>query len=511
MIPDVGRGGSQSAPPRSVVLLPLLGVLALSACHGTPPPTIVPPPPSAAPVLRLQRTISDVLADPALAHGTWGIIVRSLARDEIVYALNNRKLLMPASTMKLVTLAVAADQLGWDFTFHTSLFTIGAVADGALKGDVLVVGTGDPTFDDWDGFASARFAEWAAVLKRDGIRSIDGRIIGDDNAFDDDGLGSGWMWDDLAASYATGVGGLQFNQNTAQLIVVPAAVAGHAPRVDVVPESARLSVLNHATTAADGPSLAVRAIPHSSALELDGSIPVSSERVVRNVSVPNPTLYFANAVREGLMRNGIEVVGPAVDIDEIDVPPDRRSALLRTDVPSKGLSVIAGTMMRLSQNLFAETFLKTVGLHESGVGSAASGRAVVDATLARWGVPDGEVLEVDGSGLSRYNLITPEALVAVLNHVYRDERLRDTYIGTLSRVGVDGQLGNRMKGTAAQDNARAKTGSFSNARAVAGYVRTADSEPLAFAILANNYGAPPTVIDKATDAIIVALAEFSRH
>src|SRR4029077_7175898 len=135
--------------------------------------------------LQLQRGITNVLENPALARGTWGGVVKSLVRDETLYAVHSHKLLTPASTQKVVTLAVAADQLGWDYTFRTSLFTIGAVEDGVLKGDVLIVGTGDPTFDDWDGFASGRFAEWAAVLKRAGIRTIAGRIIGDDNAFDD--------------------------------------------------------------------------------------------------------------------------------------------------------------------------------------------------------------------------------------------------------------------------------------------------------------------------------------
>jgi D-alanyl-D-alanine carboxypeptidase/D-alanyl-D-alanine-endopeptidase (penicillin-binding protein 4) len=509
MIPDVGRGGLPSVPPRSLILS-VLGALALAACHATPPPKVVPPPPSSTRVSQLQRTINTVLGDPALARGTWGVAVKSLARDQTLFALNEHKLLMPASTLKVVTLAVAADKLGWDYNYRTSMLTIGSVENGVLKGDLLIVGSGDPTFDDWDGFASARFAEWATVLKRDGIRAIDGRIIGDDNAFDDDGLGTGWAWDDLAASYATSVSALQFNQNTAQLVVTPAALSGQPPRVEVAPESARLSVLNRSTTAGGGPPLSVRAIPKTSTVELDGTIPPTADRVLRNVSVPNPTLYFANAARDGLIRNGIEVVGPAVDIDDVDTPPDRTSAVIRTEVFSKGLSDIGSTMMKLSQNLFAETLLKTLGLRKSGVGSAASGRAVIDATLAEWGVPDGEVLEVDGSGLSRYNLITPDSLVTILTHVYRDERLRETFIGTLPRAGVDGTLGNRMKGTVAEDNVRAKTGSFSNARAVAGYMHTADGEPLVFAVLANNFGAPALAIDNATDAIIVALAKFSR-
>jgi len=302
---------------------------------------------------------------------------------------------------------------------------------------------------------------------------------------------------------------LQFNQNTAQLVILPSR-PGEPAHVQVAPDAAHLTVVNHSTTGTGDPLL-VRPIPQSSGIELDGAIAPTSGRIMRNVSVPNPTIYFVNAVRDGLMRNGVDVTGPAVDIDDLETPPDRTGAVLSTEMVSNGLSAIAVTMMKLSQNLYAETLLKTVGGRASGVGSTAAGRAVIDSTLAGWGVAPGEVLEVDGSGLSRYNLATADALATVLSHVYGDERLRDPFIATLPRAGVDGTLGDRMKGTAAADNVRAKTGSFSNARAVAGYVRTADGELLEFAVIANNYGAPASVIDNATDAILVALAKFSRQ
>ena len=164
---------------------------------------------------------------------------------------------------------------------------------------------------------------------------------------------------------------------------------------------------------------------------------------------------------------------------------------MSTEVVSKGLSVIAATMMKLSQNLYAETLLKTIGEHASGLG--------IDG-----GWPCGRRFDARelGSGCRRslstsmdpgFHVTTwspPDALATVLRHVYQDERLRDPFIGTLPRAGVDGTLGERMKGTAAADNVRAKTGSFSNARSVAGYVRTADGEPLEFVVIANNYGAP---------------------
>jgi D-alanyl-D-alanine carboxypeptidase/D-alanyl-D-alanine-endopeptidase (penicillin-binding protein 4) len=500
--------GRTMSAPRIRLSIAFIGVLALAACHAGPP-KVAASPPAGSRLDELQRTINEILAAPSLARGSWGIVVNSLQRDQTLFEMNRHKLLMPASTLKVLTLAVAADQLGWDFTYRTSVWTVGAVENGVLKGDVIIVGSGDPTFDDWDGTATARFSEWATALKRLGIQRVDGRIIGDDSAFDDEGLGAGWAWDDLAASFATGVGALQFNQNTAQLVILPSR-PGEPAHVQVTPDAAHLTVLNRSTTGTGSPLL-VRPMPRSSSIELDGTIPPTSQRILRNVSVPNPTTYFTNAARDGLMRNGVEVTGPAVDIDELDTPPDRTTAVMSTQMVSKSLSVIAVTMMKLSQNLYAESLLKTVGSHASGVGSTAAGRAVVDSTLASWGVAPGEVLEVDGSGLSRYNLATADALATVLRHVYTDERLRDPFIATLPRAAVDGTLSERMKGTPAADNVRAKTGSFSNARSVAGYVRTADGELLEFAVIANNYGAPASVIDNATDAILVALAKFSRQ
>jgi len=177
---------------------------------------------------------------------------------------------------------------------------------------------------------------------------------------------------------------------------------------------------------------------------------------------------------------------------------------------SPALSSLADTLMKLSQNMYAETLLRTLGRQRSGVGTADAGRAVVRDVLTSWGVPASEVLMADGSGLSRYNLVTADAMVTVLDHVYADIRLRQPYLDTLPVAGRAGTLSARMKGTAADGNVHAKTGSFTNARAVAGFVSTADGEPLAFSIIANNYGAPPDAIDRVTDTIIVSLAEFRR-
>ena len=178
---------------------------------------------------------------------------------------------------------------------------------------------------------------------------------------------------------------------------------------------------------------------------------------------------------------------------------------------SAPLSAVGETMMRLSQNLYAESLLLTVGARRGGVGTAEAGIAAVSDVLASWGVSPTEVLMADGSGLSRYDLATADAVVSILAHVYADERLREPFIATLPVAGRPGMLSTRMKGTAAEANVHAKTGSFTNARAIAGFVQTADGEPLVFSIMANNYGVPSSADDHVTDAILVAIAEFRRQ
>jgi serine-type D-Ala-D-Ala carboxypeptidase/endopeptidase (penicillin-binding protein 4) len=165
--------------------------------------------------------------------------------------------------------------------------------------------------------------------------------------------------------------------------------------------------------------------------------------------------------------------------------------------------------MKLSQNQYAETLLKTIGAG-GGIGTAETGRAAVRSVLDGWGIGTGGLIQVDGSGLSRYNYVTPETLVAILSHVDRDDRLRGPYEATLPIAGRDGTLESRMRGTAAEGNARIKTGSMANVRAMAGYVQTADGEKLAFAILANNLDAPGGTVSAANDAIIIRLATFRR-
>ena len=469
----------------------------------------------AAAVRQLRSDLADVFGAAIAARGVWGVEVRSLDTGERLFERDAGKLMMPASNLKILTLAAAAETLGWDYRYTTTLETAGTIENGVLHGDLIVRGTGDPTINSRSDRAAHVLDEWIAALSAAGNRQIDGRIVGNDQAFDDEGIGAGWAWDYLQYGYAAPVGALEYNEDVASLAVAPGAAVG-APAVVRLDAGSGLSVLNRATTAAAGTDVTVDYRRHleQPVLEVTGTVPAGGSAVVRTVAVVNPTLFFAQSLKDGLASRGIGVSGPAVDFDdvaaEIALGDGLSSPRVIATTMSPPLREIAVVLMKVSQNLYAETLLKTVGASRGGLGTVAAGQSVVGSVLKSWGVPADSYVAVDGSGLSRYNYVTAETLTAVLEHMYRDPRHRDALLATLPIAGKDGTMSARLHRTRAEGNALAKTGSISNVRALSGFVRTRDGEMLVFSILANDFVIPSATINWIADLGVEILSNFTR-
>ena len=440
-------------------------------------------------------------------------MAKSLATGETLYARNPRTLLLPASSMKIVTLAAIAERHGWDHTFPTTLSIAGRVAGGVLDGDLVVTGSGDPSLGLADGSADRVFKEWAERLKQLGIRTVYGRIVGDDNAFEDQTLGFGWSWDDLPDDYAAGVGALQFNESAVRVRIAPGPAVGEYAGITTEP-SYGIEVVSSVTTATNGSptSLGTSRLPGSERLQISGTIAADATPATLLVAVDNPTLYFVRGLRSALVANGIDVRGAAVDIDDITAnpsPPIDTHPLLHRSPP---ISTLAVRLMKDSQNQYAETFLKWLSTPAANRGplTAFGARAAYQEIFDRWGVHAGGMIVRDGSGLSRYDFVTAEALVTILEHVYKDDKLRGPFEASLPVAGRDGTLTNRFKGTAAEGTVRAKTGSMTGVRTLSGYLTTANSEPVVFAILANNFETPADVVNRAADAIVLRLIAYKK-
>jgi D-alanyl-D-alanine carboxypeptidase/D-alanyl-D-alanine-endopeptidase (penicillin-binding protein 4) len=497
-----------------------LGALALAlaltaGCAGKAAPQAPAQPRRHADALRdLRSQLSTVFNAPVTAHATWGVEVRSLDRGDVLFSLNAGRLMMPASNMKILTLAAAAELLGWDHRFTTTLETSAAVEAGVLRGDLVVRGTGDPTISTRGKRAEAVFDEWASALRAAGITAIDGRIVGDDQAFDDEGLGPGWSWDYLAAGYAAPVGALQYNENTADLTTAPGAAIGDPIVVRLAPGTG-LTVTNRAVTIAAAEAsgrggLDIRRRIDRPELEITGMLPLGAPASTRVVAVLNPTQFFVEGLKDALAARGIAVSGAAVDMDDLvptlPGPGVERRALATTTSPP--LRDIATVLMKVSQNQYAETLLKAIATAGGGIGTTAGGRRRIQELFTSWGIPADAYVVSDGSGLSRYNYVSPAAVNALLARLHGDARHRDPFVATLPIAGRDGTIASRMRRSRAEGNAVAKTGSIANTRALSGYVRTRSGETLAFSIIANDFVAPAATVTWIADLAVEILADF---
>jgi serine-type D-Ala-D-Ala carboxypeptidase/endopeptidase (penicillin-binding protein 4) len=487
---------------RCVVLAVLLF---LSACAKRPPETrAIHPSLQQDPVQGLRTQFEQVLSNPAFGNAFWGIAIQSLDNGQLIYERNSEKLLMPASNMKLITAIAALKRLGSNFQYQTTVQTDGSITNGTLEGNLVIVGSGDPTISARFGSGNhfSTFENWTDQLESLGIHRITGDVIGIDDRFDAQRIGYGWSWDDLPYYYATETAALQFAENAITVTLVAGPTG--APVVQKEPETAYINVVQKVTVQ-----------PHMIEAHVDWSYDPKSKTVFATGTLPpngqdygsfavhNPAAYFATALKETLQRNGITVEGDAYRAaDRLYKPSETTRILIQHQSPP--LREILGVLLKVSQNLYAETLLKTLGN-----GTFSDGIKEVEKVLLQIGVAPKNFLILDGSGLSRYNYVTPSGLMQLLNRMHGDPEF-ETFFNALAIAGVDGTLRYRMKDTTAQNNVHAKTGSLSNVRSLSGYARTRDGEWMAFVMIANNFSAPTDTVQYAQDVILQQLTNFTR-
>lgn len=491
---------------RRATLLPLLALVLLQACA----PVFARSRPAGAAALR--ATLDSVFADTALTQAHWGVLVRSLDDGEVIYRQNAEKLFVPASNMKLVTGAAALQALGPAYRYRTRVLAAGPVRDGALRGDLIVVGSGDPTLSvRFGGDARAVFRAWADSLRARGIRRVTGNLVGIDSVFDDVPLGRGWAWDDLDAAYSAEISGLQFNEGAIAVRVYAGRAVGDAGVVVLDPPTAYVPVVNQTRTVAAGRAgwLDATREPQGAGLRLRGEVPLGSDALNERFATRNPTAYFVGVLRETLREAGVAVEGAAIDADEW---PERATsaagaAPLFTHA-SPPLAEILPAYLKPSQNQIAETLLRTLGRELRGEGSSRAGAAAEDSVLRAGGLPTARRLVIaDGSGLSRYNLVSPAFLADLLTRMAQGPHAQ-LWQAALPVAGVDGTLASRLRGTPAERNVHAKTGTLSSVRALSGYLTTAAGERLVFSMLANHHARAAADVDRVVDAALARLAEW---
>ena len=459
----------------------------------------------------LTNAIDSMATQPAFANANWGMLIVDPQSGDTLYARNAGKLFMPASNQKILTGATAVAQLGADFRFRTDFAASGPVVNGSVRGDLVVIGRGDPTFSDaafGDAMKPLRAA--ADSLWARGVREIAGALVTGGNAFSDSTLGFGWAWDDLDYGYSAGVDELFFNEGVARVTVFAATRVGGTATVRTapartVPQVGRVSVVTGGMM--DPEARAPNSIQWETdirgprpRLDLAGFIKTRDSATVE-VALRNPSQAWLEAFAEALADRGIALRG-----NVIAEPAAATTGLTPLfTLWSPPLRTILPLFEKPSQNQIGEILFHTLGLEKTGVGTADSGRRVVQRQLAAWGADTTGHAVRDGSGLSRHDYVTPATIVRVLDAMRQHADFR-TFYDALPIAGVDGTIRTRMKGTPAEGNVHAKTGTVDKARSLSGYVTTADGRMLLFSFLCNNFTVPNRAVEQVQDAILVRLA-----
>jgi len=470
---------------------------------------------------RLQEKIAAHLGQPRFSGALWGVKIVSLDTGKTLFESHADRLLSPASNCKLFTGALALDRFGGDYKISTPIYaTAKPNRSGTIRGDLIIVGHGDPTWNSrrfgtnfWD-----IFEPFVSALTNAGVRRVTGDLIADATFFHGEPTGSSVTIDDFQNGECPYISALTLNDGWAQVRVTPGATVGAPCRLTRLQPDADLVFSNGAVTvSSNGAHHVEYYMPFGDKMiYVFGQLPPGGEGERLDIPDLEPAGWFGVALKDALARHGIKISG---QVRSVSWPQNfilnTNQAVKLGEVFSPPLREIIRLYMKPSQNLENDTLLAHVGetIRASEMPpwwtSEKLGLAALRQFLVTNGLPAGEVHFNEGSGLSNDNLATADSIVALLQFMATNRWAQD-FENALPIAGVDGTLRRRMTNAPVAGNVRAKTGTLHWANALSGYVTTAAGEKLAFSLMLNRYNLTPD--RKRTDElddIAVMLAGFT--
>jgi D-alanyl-D-alanine carboxypeptidase/D-alanyl-D-alanine-endopeptidase (penicillin-binding protein 4) len=470
-------------------------------------------------VAKFRARADAILSDAKADKGHWGVLILDAATGETLYAHDPDKYFTPASNTKLFTTIPALALLGTDFRWRTTLESRGTLdAHGRLRGNVVLVGRGDPNLsnrkfpfdpraDIRDGPAEKVLAELADQLVARGVKQIEGDIVADDSYFPPERYASGWAIDDMAFAYGAPVSALTVNDNSLTVELRPADREGAAAWFGVEPWAEFYEFVNEVHTIAAGAKgdISVDREPGSRRVVLSGSIALGAEPRRIALAVEEPAEFDAVLLKRLLEARGVRIYGHARA--QHDVPA------IATEPPTVLAEHLSGPLLddirlvnKISQNLHAELLLRAIGREKGAAGSSDAALKVVQEFLKSIGVREGDVATEDGSGLSRRNLITPRATVTLLAWAAK-QPWAEQFIATLPISAQDGTLAERMKDTPAAGRIHAKTGTLANVNALSGFADTLAGTRVVFSMFGNAHNMRRSEATAVHNSLCIAMVE----
>jgi len=466
---------------------------------------------------RFAARVDTILAANPVNKGEWGLLVVDAETGATLYERNADDYFLPASNMKLLSTALALDTLGPDYRFHTTIETNGTLAaDGKLTGDLILVGRGDPnlsnrrfpfdTKEEFDGPPERVLAEFADAMVAKGVKEISGDVVGDDSYFPRERYPDGWEIDDMVWEYGAAISAIVLNDNTVTLALTPGQKAGEAVTMEIEPATREFVVKNEVTTigAREKADLRLTRDPGSGTVIVSGVMPARGEPRKLTLAIQEPALQAANQLMQLLKDRAIKVDGTPRAVHEPDPNEATRTVLAEhVSIPLKDSIKLVN---KISQNLHTEVLLRTAARQQGRWATPEDLQKFPATFYAKAGIRDGDVIQTDGSGLSRHDLVTPRAFVALLEYAQKQPWF-PAYLASLPLAGQDGTLNERMKAPPLAGKIQAKTGSVTHVRALSGYAETPGGRKLIFSFLSNNQGGKNHEVHEAIDGLCLAMVE----
>jgi D-alanyl-D-alanine carboxypeptidase/D-alanyl-D-alanine-endopeptidase (penicillin-binding protein 4) len=470
--------------------------------------------------LRFAERAETLLGNEPASKGEWGLSIADGETGETLYEQNAAKYFVPASNMKLFTTALALAKLGPEFRFRTTLESTGVIdSSGELTADLVLEGRGDPNLsnrkfpfnlkEEFDGPPEKVLAELADQLVAKGVKSISGDIVGDDSYFPRERYPNGWEIDDMVWEYGAAISALVVNDNTATVTLTPGWAAGDAVQPEVAPRTPDFIVENRVITSAANvkADLTLTRQPGAHLVMVSGTLPQKSAPRKLVLAIEEPAINAATLLKALLEERGVKVSGGLQARHEnVTEAPGITPTVLAEHV-SIPLRDSVKLVNKISQNLHTEVLLRAAMRQTAATWSSPDELMKFAADFyAGIGIAADDVIQTDGSGLSRHDMVTPRAVITLL-YWAQQQAWFESYYASLPVAGIDGTLEERMRNTPAAGRVHAKTGSVEHGRTMSGFAETAGGRRLVFSFLSNNQGGKNHEATDALAGLCVAMIE----
>jgi D-alanyl-D-alanine carboxypeptidase/D-alanyl-D-alanine-endopeptidase (penicillin-binding protein 4) len=445
--------------------------------------------------------------DKGLKNAAIGFYVMEAANSKPVAELNAHQLLVPASSLKIISTSAALGILGADYRYETRLYYRGNYDKntGILNGDLIIVGSGDPTLQSENFYTNTSRVtdKWASVLKEKGLKEIKGNIIGDASYFDRT-VPANWIWEDISNYFGAVPCGLSYYDNKFKVFYNTAMAGSEAVLVNYAPAYLSHSIEIVSTVKAEGNQDRAYAYgdPFSFSRQISGTLPTNKTNYEIELALPDPALLCAEHLYQSLKQAGIDCKNASATSNYSASSEFKKQDLMYTHYSPTLDKIIYYTNVK-SNNLYCESLVKTLGK-----GNSESGLNVIKKYWQQRGLETTELYMEDGSGLARINAVTPYFQAHVLSKLYRDSVNFSVFNKSLPISGKQGSMSNIGKNSLIENNMRAKTGYLTRTRAYCGYVTTKSGKDLAFSLLFNNYNCTASQAKWAMEKFLIALGEL---